>query len=138
MRMSPTSALRLPVLALLTACASFGRSRAAPRLVGSYGTRLAITGRSTYTGTLTILRWSGDSAFGTLKLLAPLGVEVAARGQQRADTLHLLGTYSAANGCTGTMDAPLVVASDATRAAGPITLEDKCVGTLRGTMEIAR
>jgi len=125
-------------LLLVAGCATLGLGGTAPRLLGAYAARLAITGRSTYTGTLTIARWSGDSAFGTLKLVAPLAVEVAARGRQRSDTLYLLGTYSAANGCIGTMDASLAVGDGAGRAAGLVTLEDKCVGALRGSMEISR
>ena len=133
-----SSTLLYSCLAFLTGCAAVGRGRGAPQLTGSYSARLVITGRSTYTGTFTISRWTRDSAYGTLRLVAPVGVEVAARGQQRADTLHLLGTYSAANGCTGSMTAALLVSTGAARAVGPVTLDDKCVGALPGTMEISR
>ena len=134
----PRASLLCWTVALVTGCATVGHRGDGPRLAGTYAVRLAITGRSTYTGTLTITRWAGDSAFGALRLVAPLAVEVAVHGVQSADTLRLRGSYSAANGCTGTLDAPLIVTGGAQRATGPATLEDKCVGALRGTMELSR
>jgi hypothetical protein len=141
--MKPTSLPSLIVAAavvgiVLSACASLGRASAAPHLSGTYSARLMVTGRSTYTGTFTVAQWTSDSVFGSLRLVSPLSVDMSIRGTQAGDTLRLRGSYTAANGCTGTMESPLVVASDVGRATGAFTLVDNCAGPLRGTMELSR
>lgn len=129
---------RVFCLIAFTACATLGQARQNPRVSGSYAARLQVAGRSTYTGTFAVETWSNDSLRGSLRLVAPLAVDVVVAGRQTRDTLRLHGTYSAANGCTGTIDAPLVVAPDLATATGPFTLGDKCAGTLTGTMELRR
>jgi hypothetical protein len=110
----------------------------APRLDGSYAARLAVTGRSTYSGTLSITPAGGDSVRGMLRLLAPLSVDMPVVGAFRGDSLQLQGTYTVSNGCTGTMEGSVAVTNGGAGGQGPFTLTDKCVGTLTGTMELTR
>ena len=133
----------LAIAALVTAlvpgaCGLFRHVDTPRRLAGSYSARLIVTGRSTYTGTFTVGRWSADSVVGALTLVSPITVDVAIRGAQTRDSLRLAGSYSAANGCTGTIDSPLVMTRDHDGATGPFTLADKCAGALHGTMELSR
>lgn len=137
--MRSTSLIQVAVaLGLLAACATFGRSNNHAGLSGTYAARLTVAGRSTYTGTLIVERSTADSLFGALRLTSPITVEMPFRGGRVRDTLRLHGDYSAANGCTGTMDSPLVVAPGGDGASGQFTLADKCAGALRGTMELSR
>ena len=107
-------------------------------MTGSYAAKLQVSGRSTYVGTFSIAEWMSDSLRGSLRLVSPLAVDMVIGGRQARDTLRLNGTYSAANGCTGTFAAPLVVGADLATANGPFTLVDKCAGTLTGQMELKR
>jgi hypothetical protein len=116
-------------------CATL-RGSSHPRLGGTYAARLAVTGRSTYTGSLTA-EWVGDSLRGGLKLTAPLTVDMALRGAQSGDTLRIRGTYSASNGCTGTFEAAVASATDVA-GRGPFTLNDRCAGLLPGVLELRR
>jgi hypothetical protein len=109
-----------------------------PHMTGSYAARLQVSGRSTYVGTFSIAEWLSDSLRGSLRLVSPLAVDMVIGGRHAHDTLRLNGTYSAANGCTGTFAAPLVVTTDLATATGPFTLVDKCAGTLTGQMELKR
>lgn len=132
--MRPSSLLCL--LFVTAACVSARRDPPA-RFAGSYTAKLAVTGRSTYTGSFTG-EWVSDSLRGSLKLTSPITVDVALRGGQSGDTLRLRGSYSAANGCTGTVEAAVGVARDLSVARGPFTLADRCAGSLNGTMELTR
>jgi hypothetical protein len=123
------------VLLAGVACASL-RGSSSPRLGGTYAVQLAVTGRSTYTGTFANA-WSSDSTTGSLKLTSPLTVDVSIRGAQTGDTLRLVGNYTAANGCTGTFEASIGGATDAA-GRGPFRLNDRCAGTLGGVMELRR
>ena len=130
--------LLIATLLCVEACASLGRSGSRPRMTGSYAARLQITGRSTYVGTFSVSEWTSDSLRGSLRLVSPITVDMVIGGRQTGDTVRLRGTYSASNGCTGTVDAPLIVAADLATASGPFTLGDKCAGTLTGQMELKR
>jgi len=134
----PTSLFGVVVLSILSACATFRGASATPHMTGSYAAKLQVSGRSTYVGTFSIAEWVSDSLRGSLRLVSPLAVDVVVGGRQIRDTLRLNGTYSAANGCTGTFAAPLVVSTDLAAATGPFTLVDKCAGTLTGQMELKR
>jgi hypothetical protein len=123
-------------LLLAAACVS-ARNNPPPRLAGTYNARLVVTGRSTYVGSFTG-EWSADSLRGALKIVSPLTVDMPVRGAQTGDSLRLRGSYSASNGCTGTIDASVAVAKDLGSARGPFTLADRCAGTLTGTMELTR
>ena len=127
----------LPCLLIVSsACVSL-RPDPPPRLAGSYSAKLAVTGRSTYTGSFTG-EWVSDSLRGALKLTSPLTVDVAVRGGQSGDTLRLRGSYAASNGCTGTFEAAVGVARDLGGGRGPFTLADRCAGALTGIMELTR
>jgi hypothetical protein len=125
----------LVVLLIAAGCATL-RGSTPPRLGGSYAARLAVTGKSIYTGTLSAT-WAGDSATGTLTLTSPLNVDMPFRGTQTGDTLRLRGSYSAANGCTGTFEAAIAAGADVA-ARGPFLLNDRCAGALPGVMELRR
>lgn len=123
------------VLFVVAGCATL-RGSAPPRLGGTYAARLAVTGKSTYVGTLSTT-WVGDSASGSIKITSPLTVDMPIRGAQTGDTLRLRGTYSASNGCTGTIEVALGSATDVA-ARGPFTLNDRCAGAMPGVMELRR
>ena len=120
------------------ACASVGRSGSRPRMTGSYAAKLQITGRSTYLGTFLVSEWISDSLHASMRLVSPITVDMVLSGRQTGDTLRIRGTYSASNGCTGTVDASIIVAADLAPPAGPFTLGDKCVGPLPGQLELKR
>ena len=103
---------------------------------GTYLVSLALTGRSTYTGTLEIIPLAGDSVRGTLVLTSPVRVDAPVTGSVRGDSLRLNGPYSAANGCTGTIS--LAVSLAAMPHTGPSRLVDKCVGEIPATFTARR
>ena len=78
-----------------------------------------------------------DSLRGFLHLTSPLNVDAVVSGVVRRDSLILLGSYTAANGCAGELRASLSMPTD--RAGdGPFQLADKCAGTLNGVMTVTR
>ena len=109
---------------------------ASARLAGTYVVSLALSGRSTYTGTLEITPVAGDSVRGTLALTSPVRVDAPVTGAVRADSLRLNGPYSAANGCSGTIS--LAISLAAMPHTGPSRLVDKCVGELNATFTARR
>ena len=126
-------------LCLLAACAkppSASAPAPAARVAGSYVASLALTGRSTYTGTLEITPVAGDSVRGTLTLTSPVRVDAPVTGAVRGDSLRLTGPYSAANGCTGTVSLTISLAE--MPHTGPSRLVDKCVGELPATFSARR
>jgi hypothetical protein len=131
----------LIALLLSGACASMSRRAAAPapssRATGSYAASLALTGRSTYTGVLTLTSSSSDSVRGSLRLTSPITVDVTLSGLVRGDSLLLGGGYSGSNDCAGDLKASLVMPTDRS-AAGPFQLADKCAGALSGVMTVSR
>ena len=108
----------------------------ANRVAGTYVASLALTGRSTYTGTIELTTTTGDSLRGTLVLTSPVRVDAPVAGAVRGDSLHLAGTYSAANGCTGTIS--LAISLAAMPHTGPSQLVDRCVGTIPATFTARR
>ena len=106
------------------------------RVAGTYVASLALTGRSTYTGTIELTPTTGDSLRGTLVLTSPVRVDAPVAGAVRGDSLHLAGTYSAANGCTGTIS--LAISLAAMPHTGPSQLVDRCVGTIPATFTARR
>ena len=108
-----------------------------PRTVsGTYVASLALAGRSTYTGTIELTPAARDSVRGTMVLTSPVRVDAPVAGVVRGDSLHLAGTYSAANGCTGTIS--LVFSLATMPYAGPSRLIDKCVGPIDATFSARR
>jgi hypothetical protein len=110
---------------------------ATPRAVsGTYVASLALTGRSTYTGTIELTSAARDSVRGTMVLTSPVRVDAPVSGVIRGDSLHLTGTYSAANGCAGTIS--LAISLAAMPHTGPSQLVDRCVGTIPATFTARR
>ena len=109
---------------------------ASTREAGTYVASLALTGRSTYTGTLEITPVAGDSVRGTITLTSPVRVDAPVAGAVRGDSLRLAGSYSAANGCTGTI--AVAISLVAMPHTGPARLVDKCVGELPATFTARR
>ena len=128
-------------LVLSGACASTSKRTAAPapssRASGSFAASLALTGRSTYAGVLTLTSSSPDSVRGSLRLTSPITVDVTLSGLMRGDSLLLSGGYSGSNGCAGDLKASLVMPTDR-GATGPFQLSDKCAGALSGVMTVSR
>jgi hypothetical protein len=108
----------------------------ATRVAGTYVASLALTGRSTYAGTLEITPVTGDSVRGTLTLTSPVRVDAPVAGSVRGDSLHLNGPYTAGNGCSGTVS--LAISLAAMPHIGPARLVDKCVGELPATFMARR
>ena len=108
----------------------------ATRVSGTYVASLALTGRSTYTGTIELTATVGDSVRGTIVLTSPVRVDAPVAGVVRGDSLRLAGTYSAANGCTGTIS--LAISLAAMPYTGPSQLVDRCVGTIPATFTARR
>src|SRR5436190_10843406 len=131
----------VPICLLLAACLSIrGNQPDAPasaRAVGAFSAKLALAGRSTYTGALQLAATTRDSVRGSLRLTSPLNVDAVLSGMVRRDSLILIGSYTAGNGCAGDLKASLSMPTD--RAAdGPIQLADKCAGVLNGIMTVTR
>jgi hypothetical protein len=129
------------VCSLSTACAAARGHSALPlpsaRAVGAFAAKLALAGRSTYTGALHLEATTRDSLRGSLHLTSPLNVDAVVSGMIRRDSLILAGSYTAANGCAGELRASLAMPTD--RAGdGPFQLADKCAGTLNGVMTVTR
>lgn len=126
---------------LSAACTAVrGHSTATPpsaRAVGTFAAKLALTGRSTYTGALELKATTGDSLRGSLRLTSPLNVDAVVSAVFRRDSLILAGSYTAANGCAGELRASLAMPTDHA-GDGPFQLADKCAGTLNGTMSVTR
>ena len=127
--------------ALLTAACARGSTAnstaATPRTVsGTYIASLALTGRSTYTGTIELTPTARDSVRGTMVLTSPVRVDAPVAGVVRGDSLHLAGTYSAANGCTGTISLSFSLAT--MPHTGPSKLVDRCVGPIDATFTARR
>ena len=130
----------VPICLLLAACSGFRGPAAAPasaRAVGAFSAKLALTGRSTYTGSLQLTASTRDSVRGSLHLTSPVTVDAVVSGMVRRDSLVLIGSYTAANGCTGDLRAALAMPTDKA-AEGPMQLADKCAGTLNGVMTVTR
>ena len=121
--------------ALLTAIACRGAAPAvtpAPSSwVGAHNAELALAGRSTYRGTLE-LRAAGDSLAGTMRLVTPISVEATVGGRAVGDSLRIAGTYTAGNGCSGTMRGTVALAT----RTGPAELQDRCAGRLVATLTL--
>ena len=118
----------VPVCVLLAACSSIrGNPPEAPaseRAVGAFSAKLALTGRSTYTGANRVTGCSRELHRGSLHLTSPVTVDAVVSGMVRRDSLILIGSYTAGNGCAGDLKASLSMPTD--RAAdGPIQLTDK-------------
>ena len=138
--------MRAPTLVLaisLLAAASCSRSStntstaAAPRTVsGTYIASLALTGRSTYTGTIELASAARDSVRGTIVFTSPLRVDAPVAGVVRGDSLHLTGNYSAGNGCTGTISLSVSLAT--MPHTGPSKLVDRCAGAIDATFTARR
>jgi len=109
---------------------------APPRVSGTYLVSLALSGRSTYTGTVEVTPFAGDSVRGTLALTSPVRVDAPVTGAIRDDSLRLTGPYSAENGCTGTIS--LAISLAAMPHTGPSRLVDKCVGEIPATFTARR
>jgi hypothetical protein len=107
------------------------------RAVGAFAAKLALTGRSTYTGALQLQAATRDSLRGSLHLTSPLNVDAVVSGVVRRDSLILVGSYTAANGCAGELRASLSMPTDHA-GDGPFQLADKCAGTLTGIMTVTR
>ena len=135
--------LQLLVVAFVlpTACSAIrGHSTATPpsaRAVGAFAAKLALTGRSTYTGALHLEATTRDSLRGSLHLTSPVNVDAVVSGVVRRDSLMLTGSYTAANGCAGELRASLAMPTDHA-GDGPFQLADKCAGTLSGIMTVTR
>ena len=131
----------VPVCVMLAACSSIrGNPPEAPaseRAVGAFSAKLALTGRSTYTGAMQLTATTRDSVRGSLHLTSPVTVDAVVSGMVRRDSLILIGSYTAGNGCAGDLKASLSMPTD--RAAdGAIQLADKCAGALNGVMTVTR
>jgi len=122
-------------------CASTATRASGPppssRAIGSFAARIALTGRSTYAGSLDLSASSRDSVRGSLRLTSPIAVDAAVSGIVRHDSLLLSGSYHGSNGCMGDLRAALDMPTDRA-ATGPFELADKCAGTLTGTMTVTR
>lgn len=119
-----------------TTTAATPAAAASARVAGTYLVSLALSGRSTYTGTLEVTPVAGDSVRGTLALTSPVRVDAPVTGAVRGDSLRLSGPYSAANGCTGTIS--FAISLVATPHTGPSRLVDKCVGEIPATLTARR
>jgi hypothetical protein len=140
--------MRIPVIVFVTtalpliactgsrATTSATAAPAAARVTGTYIASLALTGRSTYTGTIELAPTARDSVRGTMVLTSPVRVDAPVAGVVRGDSLHLAGTYSAANGCTGTISLSFSLA--AMPHTGPSKLVDRCVGPIDATFTARR
>ena len=134
--------LALVVAALavtLTGCAKRPVTpTAAPRpsVAGTYIASLAVAGKGTYTGTIELTPVGRDSVRGTVVFTSPIRVDAPVAGALRGDSLRLAGSYSAANGCTGTIAFALSLA--AMPHTGPSRLVDKCVGEMTATFTAQR
>ena len=135
------------VLVLVVAAASLTLSgcskgpatpAAAPRptVTGTYLASLAIAGRGTYTGTIELTPVGRDSIRGTVAFTSPVRVDAPVAGVVRGDSLRLSGSYSAANGCTGSIS--LAVSLVAMPHTGPSRLVDRCVGEMTATFTARR
>jgi hypothetical protein len=129
----------IALLILMTDCMPFRSSGPAPaaRVAGAYSARVAVTGRSTYTGSIEITAVNGDSVRGVMKLTSPISVDVILRGRATSDSLVLVGGYTGSNGCSGDFRSSLLMPT-ATSGTGPFQLADKCAGTLSGIMTVSR
>src|SRR5262245_42540628 len=107
-----------------------------PSVAGTYVASLAITGKSTYTGTIELTTVGRDSVRGTVVLTSPVRVDAPVSGAVRGDSLRLSGPYSAANGCTGTIEIAVSLAT--MPHTGPSRLVDRCVGELKATFTAKR
>ena len=133
--------LLVVVSVLSTACSAIrGHSTATPpaaRAVGAFSAKLALTGRSTYTGALQLEATTRDSLRGSRHLTSPVNVDAVVSGVVRRDSLMLTGSYTAVNGCAGELRASLAMPTDHA-GEGPFQLADKCAGTLSGIMTVTR
>src|SRR5829696_9400452 len=135
-------ALTVVLAAFLVAASACSRgsttsTAVTPRTVsGTYVASLALAGRSTCTGTIELTPAARDSVRGTMVLTSPVRVDAPVAGVVRGDSLHLAGTYSAANGCTGTIS--LVFSLATMPYAKPSRLIDKCVGPIDATFSARR
>jgi hypothetical protein len=120
------------------ACATAARSSGAPSLNGVYLATLAVDGRSTYTGSMTLAPAGRDSVTGNMRLTSPISVDMVLGASLHGDSITMRGTYSAANGCTGSFSAPLRIDAGGAGAQGRFQLIDRCAGTLTGAFRATR
>ena len=89
----------VPCCVLLAACSAVrGHPPEAPasaRAVGAFSAKLALTGRSTYTGAMQLTATTRDSIRGSLHLTSPVTVDAVVSGVVRRDSLILIGSYTA-------------------------------------------
>jgi hypothetical protein len=124
----------LAALMMATACASAGRSTAAPpRLRGTVPLEIVVRG-ARYAGTAVL----GDRMQGTFSAKGPVEVTGTLQGRGSGNAIEFDVTYSiAANGCRGTMKFTGTFTSNtATVASGPVDATDSCVGKMTGTFKV--
>ena len=123
----------------LTGCSNRPATPAAapqPRAAGTYIASLAVAGKGTYTGTIELTPVGRDSVRGTIVFTSPIRVDAPVAGAVRGDSLRLNGSYSAANGCPGTIGLALSIA--AMPHTGPSRLVDRCVGEMTAVFTAKR
>src|SRR5690349_12828317 len=109
----------------LSGCAKRSTTPATPRasVAGTYVASLAVAGKGTYTGTIELTPVGRDSVRGTVVFTSPIRVDAPVAGSIRGDSLRLNGSYSAANGCTGTIG--LALSLSVMPHTGPSRLVDR-------------
>lgn len=140
-RRAATIAAVLTVVVLSAGCARAtargGASGGSPdaRYVGLWQASVAVGQRASYTGTLTV-GGTAPALTGILRLTSPITVDANLTGSAAGGVMTLSGSYTAGNGCTGTIR---ISASGAQGPLqGPTEMDDRCAGRLTATTTLQR